>query len=283
MLSKSFFLLILGILFIGCSSAGIYQLSEECPKLPDGTRVCGIAGKTPGHSGADITFAQTYRCPLNGPCEKNADYAASAPGLVESASTGAVPAAFLAGGQIGGAALLRPTRINETTNVSGVSSSNQEQGQGQQQQQKQKGGDAAATASPSVSSTVSPTINPTISPTISPSASASTGPISNVAVGAGGQGGQGGQGGFGYGAGGQGGSATAIGTGGGGGNAFSNSFSNSNSSAKGGDAKAYGGSSNVGVGIGIGIDNKNVNVNDNYNKNQTTVTQPPQHKKCGWC
>lgn len=216
---------------------------------------------------------------------------ATGPTVVYGVTAGTGPAAAGATGFALGMKFLRPTEINETTstNVSGVSSSDQSQGQAaksdsnqsqqMQQQQKQKGGDA--TASPTVSSVISPTVTQTNSPTISPSATASPtvntsvnasptvsptiSPTMNPSASA-----------FGYGVGG-GASATANPT-------ISPHISSTSGVGVGIENKptiVNKPTTNVGVGIGIGVDNKNINVNDNYNKNQATVTQPP--KKCGWC
>jgi len=104
-----------------CSVAGFKQMSKEWIDLPDGSKINAFQAKNSGISGPDVTAIETWRCPKGIECGKVGAYSGSAPGAVEVGVAGMGAAAVVAGGNVGAAALLRPTRINESTNVTGVS------------------------------------------------------------------------------------------------------------------------------------------------------------------
>ncbi|OGF91486.1 hypothetical protein A3H04_02010 [Candidatus Giovannonibacteria bacterium RIFCSPLOWO2_12_FULL_43_11c] len=121
----------------GCSAAGFRPMSDEWHILPDGSRINAFQAKNSGISGPDVTAIETWRCPRAGDCGKVSSYSGSAPGAVEVGVAGMGAAAVAAGGNVGAAALLRPTRINSSTNVTGVEGGIRNENE---QEQKAEGG-----------------------------------------------------------------------------------------------------------------------------------------------
>ena len=78
-----------------------------------GKRIVVIQAKTTGFSGPDVTVLWAYLCDdIAETCTFLGDYSATAPGLVETMAAGTLSALIQAGGYVGAAATLRPTRIN---------------------------------------------------------------------------------------------------------------------------------------------------------------------------
>ncbi|MBI2024236.1 hypothetical protein HYT00_02530 [Candidatus Giovannonibacteria bacterium] len=128
----------------GCSAAGFGRLGD-CVDLPDGTKTCSTYGKTPGVSGPDLTFAETYRC--DGKCQIQSRYHGTAPGAVEVGVAGIGAATVTATGQGVAAYFLsktKPTRINETNTFSNDANNGNSIGVDVDQSQSQKGGSAVA-------------------------------------------------------------------------------------------------------------------------------------------
>jgi hypothetical protein len=120
-------MLLIPFLASACVSAGAYHLGQPVV-LSDGSKIEMISAKSKGHSGPDLTVVESYQCREK--CERVGGYAAGAPGLAEAALSGAAAAAFIGGGFVGGAAVLRPalTKVNNT--VSGGSANAQGTGGG---------------------------------------------------------------------------------------------------------------------------------------------------------
>lgn len=104
------------ITLTACGARGVSTLGNHT--LKDGRHIVVTQAKSTGFSGPDITVLWAYICDdVTGTCTLLGDYSASAPGLVETMFQGTIPALIGAGGQIGAAALLRPTQIGVIQNA----------------------------------------------------------------------------------------------------------------------------------------------------------------------
>ena len=101
----------LSLLLVACGGRGVTNLGSN--SLMDGKHIVVTQAKTTGFSGPDVTVLWAYLCDDDtGTCTFLGDYSATAPGLVETMAAGTLSALIQAGGYIGAAATLRPTRIN---------------------------------------------------------------------------------------------------------------------------------------------------------------------------
>ena len=101
----------LSFLLAACGGRGVVELGSN--PMQDGKRIVVTQAKTTGFSGPDVTVLWAYLCDdATGTCTFLGDYSASAPGLVETMAAGTLSALIQAGGNIGAAALFRPTQIS---------------------------------------------------------------------------------------------------------------------------------------------------------------------------
>ncbi len=99
------------LLLVACGGRGVTNLGSN--SLMDGKHIVVTQAKTTGFSGPDVTVLWAYLCDDDtGICTFLGDYSATAPGLVETMAAGTLSALIQAGGYIGAAATLRPTRID---------------------------------------------------------------------------------------------------------------------------------------------------------------------------
>ncbi|HWP58994.1 MAG TPA: hypothetical protein VNL14_13965 [Candidatus Acidoferrales bacterium] len=108
-------------LAIGCAS----KLTHKSVTLAGGQRVDYVTGKVAG-DGQEAVFRDAF---IDG--KPVVSHFGSGQSLAGQVLQGTVSSAMIAGGMVGAAAVLRPTRISETNNLSNA----QEQEQGQQQGQ----------------------------------------------------------------------------------------------------------------------------------------------------
>ena len=137
-------LVMVAMLSSACALAGVRMLGAVT--LKDGSAVEYVQVKTKGQSGPDVTVVEGFKTTAGKATEKITSYSGSAPGMAEVIAGGLAGSLPLAGGMVGAAAVLRPSRTNVQQSVSGVSEASggdaaaaalQFQGQGQWQSQKQ--------------------------------------------------------------------------------------------------------------------------------------------------
>lgn len=146
MIRNYFFFFALAFLVIGCSAAGFRPLGD-CVSMPDKSQMCANYGKTPGHSGPDVTWSESIQCDPK--CQVVSRYYGTAPGAVETGIATVGTATVSATGQMVSAHFLsqtKPTRVNSPLTVNNGNDLDNSNATGVEvhQEQSQKGGNAVA-------------------------------------------------------------------------------------------------------------------------------------------
>ncbi|MDP3934698.1 MAG: hypothetical protein Q8Q46_00510 [Candidatus Giovannonibacteria bacterium] len=122
--------LMLGLVLLisGCvNAAGVRTLGVTV--LPDGSirQYVQIEGDSNFFT-PKVMAVEAFRCDRSKPCEKDGSYYAASPSVGSDLLKGVGSSAVMAGGIIGGAAILRPPENKTTVNSSAGASSFQYQG-----------------------------------------------------------------------------------------------------------------------------------------------------------
>lgn len=155
--------LVAAVLISGCAS-GVRRLGEI--QLKDGTTVEYVQVGSRGQDGPKLTVIEGYKhIPAQNSSEKVSAYQAAGSGIVADVLRGFGSAAAIAGGAVGAAAVLKPSKTEVNANAAG--------GTGVAnpiQNASQVGASATANPSQTATQTANPTLtaNPTITQTANP-------------------------------------------------------------------------------------------------------------------